>query len=149
MPSGPSDGGEEAFEMAKGKKSARGRDDLQAGAKDVGKRLRRFERRLARVRDNEAKWEHQLGRARARGAELEDRMTALQSTDQAGTVESEQDVSVGQQAFCMGERRKVVIAGATAIVLKNGRAAVAGTCPTCGARVVTTARSVVAPVAHG
>jgi uncharacterized Zn-binding protein involved in type VI secretion len=149
MPSGPSDCGEEAFEMAKGKKSARGRDDLQAGAKDVGKRLRRFERRLARVRDNEAKWERQLGRARARGAELEDRMTALQSTDQAGTVESEQDVSVGQQAFCMRERRKVVIAGATAIVLKNGRAAVAGTCPTCGARVVTTARSVVAPVAHG
>ena len=41
--------------MAKGKKLARGRDDLQAGAKDVGKRLRRFERRLARVRDNEAK----------------------------------------------------------------------------------------------
>ena len=135
--------------MAKGKKSARGRDDLQAGAKDVGKRLRRFERRLARVRDNEAKWERQLGRARARGAELEDRMTALQSTDQAGTVESEQDASVGQQGFCMRERRKVVIAGATAIVLKNGRAAVAGTCPTCGARVVTTTRSVVAPVAHG
>ena len=135
--------------MAKGKKSARGRDDLQAGAKDVEKRLRRFERRLARVRDNEAKWEHQLGRARARGAELEDRMAALQSTDQAGTVESEQDASVGQQAFCMRERRKVVIAGATAIVLKNGRAAVAGTCPTCGARVVTTTRSVVAPVAHG
>jgi len=105
-------------------------DEIRLG-KDVGKRLRRFERRLARVRDNEAKWEDQ------------------QSTDQAGTVESERDVSVGQQAFCMRERRKVVIAGATAIVLKNGRAAVAGTCPTCGARVVTTARSVVAPVAHG
>jgi len=132
--------------MAKGRKAARDAHNVHAGAKDVGKRLRCFERRLARVRDTEAKRERQLWRARARRATLEDRVTALRSTEQADTVEPEQDVAMGQQGFCMRERRKVVIAGATAIVLKNGRPAVAGTCPTCGARVVTTTRSVVALV---
>jgi hypothetical protein len=135
--------------MAKGKKAGRGADNAQVGAGDVGKRLRRVERQLARVRDTEAKRERQLARARARRAVLEDRVTALRSTDRGDTVAPEQEVAMGPQAFCMRERRKVVIAGATAVVLKNGRAAVAGTCPTCGTRVVTMTRSVVAPSAAG
>ncbi len=131
--------------MAKGKKAARGADNLGAGAKGVGKRRRHFERQLARVRETEAKRQRQLGRARARRAVLEDRVKALRSTEQADAIEPGQDLAIGQQAFCMREKRKVAIAGATAIVLKNGRAAVAGTCPSCGARVVTTTRAVVVP----
>ena len=132
--------------MTKGKKAARGANDTQPGAKDVGKRLRRLERRLTRVRDIEAKRERQLSRAHARRAVLEDRVSALRSTEPTDTVEPGQERPMGIQAFCLRERRKVIIAGATTIVLKNGRAAVAGTCPTCGTRVVTITHSIVAPV---
>ena len=131
--------------MAKGKKAARGPDNLQAGGKDVARRLRLVERRLARVRNEEAKRERQLERVRARRVVLEDRATALRSNDQADATTTAQEEAMGQQAFCLRERRKVVIAGATAVVLKNGRPAVAGTCPTCGARVVAMTRSVIAP----
>jgi len=42
------------------------------------------------------------------------------------------------QAFCLRERRRVDILNPVPIVLSNGRPAIAGTCPSCGVRVVRT-----------
>ena len=39
-------------------------------------------------------------------------------------------------AYCIKDRRRVAIGGARAVVLANGRPAIAGLCPLCGSKVV-------------
>jgi hypothetical protein len=39
-------------------------------------------------------------------------------------------------AYCLKDRRQVVIGGAQPVVLSSGRHAVTGTCPSCGSKVV-------------
>jgi hypothetical protein len=39
-------------------------------------------------------------------------------------------------AYCIKDRRQVEIAGAHAVVLANGRPAIAGLCPSCGSKVM-------------
>jgi hypothetical protein len=39
-------------------------------------------------------------------------------------------------AYCIKDRRRVAIGGAHAVVLTNGRPAIAGLCPSCGSKVV-------------
>lgn len=39
-------------------------------------------------------------------------------------------------AYCIKDRQHVVIGGAHAVVLANGRPAIAGLCPSCGSKVV-------------
>ena len=42
----------------------------------------------------------------------------------------------GLQGYCLREKRTVTIANPQPFVMRNGRTATAGTCPSCGARVV-------------
>lgn len=39
------------------------------------------------------------------------------------------------QGYCLKERKKVEIANAEEVTLKNGRPATQGTCPDCGTKV--------------
>ncbi len=39
-------------------------------------------------------------------------------------------------AYCIKDRQRVAIGGAHAVVLTNGRPAIAGLCPSCGSKVV-------------
>ncbi|MGZ6340637.1 MAG: DUF5679 domain-containing protein [Candidatus Limnocylindrales bacterium] len=49
----------------------------------------------------------------------------------------------------MREKHLVSMLEPQAIVMRNGRAALSGTCPSCGAHVVTTARAAMAATANG
>lgn len=51
------------------------------------------------------------------------------------------------EAYCLREKTRVTIRDAAPIVLSNGRSALAGTCPSCGARVVRMTRGRAAPTA--
>jgi uncharacterized protein DUF5679 len=42
----------------------------------------------------------------------------------------------GPSAYCLRERLSVAMSGAHPVMLANGRPATAGTCPSCGARLV-------------
>ncbi len=44
------------------------------------------------------------------------------------------------QGYCLRERKRVEIANAEQVTLKNGRLAVQGTCPDCGVRISTIGR---------
>ncbi len=119
--------------------------------KDARRRVQRLERRLAAVRELEqkrgkqaakardradaaelhAKRSRQLERAQRRSAALEAELKALGHTG-TGTVAT----APGPEAWCLRERKRVAMVGAAPMTMRNGRAAVAGTCPSCGARVV-------------
>ena len=128
--------------MAEGKKDNRRASDAARPAKETGRQLRRLERRLAAVRETEARRARQLEKAHRRGAALEATIAALRPAPEPGPAG-------GPVAYCLREKRRVVIVDPEPIVLRNGRAALAGTCPSCGARVVTTARAAVGAVPDG
>ena len=112
------------------------------------RRLVRLEKRLVRLAGEEAKRSRQLGEVRVK---LDDVRARIDELDAGRGVEAEgaggaagtgaATTTTGHgaaapQAYCMREKRKVAIANAEIVVLKNGRRAYAGACPGCGARVV-------------
>lgn len=104
-----------------------------AAAREVeAKRARQAERAHGRpaARDLEVKRRHQLDKARRRAAELEAEIASLR------VGEAAPEARRGPTAWCLRERRIVEMAGPAPIVMRNGRAAVAGTCPSCGAGLV-------------
>jgi hypothetical protein len=54
-------------------------------------------------------------------------------------------VGYSVEGYCLREKTRVTIRDAAPIVLSNGRRALAGTCPACGARVVRMTRGRVVP----
>jgi hypothetical protein len=117
----------------------------QASEPAAGKRRRRrLERQIAKLRDVEEKRARQLDEARKRRATLESRLAALEphAGDEPGQdVPATSTTSDGPQAYCLREHLLVAMADPRPIVMRNGRPAIAGTCPSCGAKVVTTARA--------
>jgi len=107
--------------------------------KGLERQLRRLGRDLATTRKLEAKRTRQLDEARRRGGAVQATITALRGA-------SEEKVSAGPQAYCMREKRTVVMADPVAMIMRNGRDALSGTCPSCGARVVTIGRAAIEPV---
>jgi Domain of unknown function (DUF5679) len=105
------------------------------------RRLRRLEEQLDHVRDVEARRGRQLERARQRSVRLEARISALLPAvdPAAGPVVIES--SPGPRAFCMREKQSVSMVHPEPVVMRNGRAALSGTCPSCGAHVITTAHA--------
>jgi len=122
--------------MAKKKKGVGPTPAVGGTPKGLERQLRRLGRGLAAAQKLEAKRARQLEKARRRGAAFQATIIALQGT-------SDETVAAGPQAYCMREKRTVVMADPVAMVMRNGRHAVSGTCPSCGARVVTTARRAV------
>lgn len=129
--------------MAKSSKDRVGRVAPAAEPSTGSRRRRRLERQLAKVRDLEERRARQLDEARVRRADLETRLAGLgpHVEDQPEIDGSATSVASGEpQAYCLREHLLVVIADPQPIVMRNGRSALAGTCPSCGAKVVTTSR---------
>ena len=130
--------------MANGTRTAKAGHGETRPSKDLRRRLRRTERQLAGAREREARRARQLAKAQALIGDLEQRLTVLRATDGTHGVPNQDPVASAPHAYCMREKRTVVIADPVAIVLRNGRAAVSGTCPDCGVHVVATARAATA-----
>ena len=126
--------------MAKKKKDVQPTPAVGGAPKGLKRQLNRLGRDLAMTQKLEVKRTRQLDKARQRGA-------ALQATIMALRGASDETVAGGPRAYCMREKRTVVMANPVAMVMRNGRNALSGTCPSCGARVVTTARRAVEPTA--
>lgn len=138
----------------------RPRRPAQPTAKQLQRRVSKLEKRLEAAVDREQRRTAQLDRAHARRLErqaaLDEARVALASTaDQseppaaagaagepaAGetTPAADQggDGSIGEgaapSAYCLREKRTVTMLTPTPVTLGNGRHAVSGTCPSCGA----------------
>lgn len=112
-----------------------------AAARDLeARRARRVEkaRRRGAPRSVEARRTRKLEKARRRGAALEAKIAALRTaTGPAQAVLATAAPAVPEVlGFCLREKRRVAVADAAPIVMRNGRSGLAGTCPSCGARVV-------------
>ena len=68
----------------------------------------------------------QLASASAHRAALTARLARLSAAGEAP----------GPAAYCLKERRRVLMVGAHSVTLANRRPATAGTCPSCGSRLV-------------
>jgi len=122
--------------MAKGPKEPREEHVAPTRPPGSQRRARRLEARLVHLREVQAKRVGQLERARARSVSLETRLSGLRPASGALAA-----ADAGLMAYCMRERLMVSIVNPEPSVMRNGRAAITGTCPSCGARVVTTARA--------
>jgi len=129
--------------MAQRTKSVADPPDTAIGGTRDGRRARRLERRVAKARDLEVKRARQLEKARERRADLEGRLATLRQAS-APTAAAPKGPTVGPTAYCLRERRSVAMVDPAPIVMRNGRSGLAGTCPSCGARVVTTSKAAVA-----
>lgn len=127
--------------MAKRKKEDRESTPADGSpSKEVERQLRRLERGLEATDKLEARRARQLDKAHRRGHALQATIIALKGP-------TGPSVTAGPQAYCMREKRTVVMADPVAMVMRNGRDALSGTCPSCGSRVVTTVRKTVAATA--
>jgi hypothetical protein len=131
--------------MSKAGKRAAAAELAGAAGSASGRRLRKLERRLATAREMEAKRIRQADEAvaggTARGAEMKRRRQVEKARRRAVELEAE---LVGLRvlaapkpsAYCLRERRMAEMAAPTPIVMRNGRAGLAGTCSGCGSRLV-------------
>jgi hypothetical protein len=101
------------------------------------KRLKRLERELAELGTTEAKRLGQLKEVRARTVDVRTRLMALRAmVAVAGRTAGPDASPAGPIGYCMREKRPVQISNPEPVTLSNGRAAIAGTCSTCGTRIV-------------
>lgn len=132
-----------------------------AGRDDVEQRVRRLERRLVKAREVEARRARKLERARRQGASqavraarrrklvkarergltIERKLARAQSAAGTGATPEPVDVPAGPRAYCLRDRRTIVMVDPRETVMRNGRPALAGRCPSCGMRVVRPVRS--------
>jgi hypothetical protein len=131
--------------MSKSGKRAAGAAVAGAAGSASARRLRKLELRLASAREIEAKRTRQAEKAHARGSardvELKRRRQLDKARGRAAEIEAElaslRDAALpGPSAYCLRERRTVDMVAPATITMRNGRAGIAGTCPSCGARVV-------------
>ena len=112
--------------------------------KQVKRRVHRLEKRLTHVREVQEKRSRQAERAQARGGArkaVAKRTRQLEkATRRAATLEAALvalgTAAGGPSAYCLRERTVVAMRKPQPMLMRNGRAALAGTCPSCGARVV-------------
>ncbi len=145
-------------------KGSRGGTSRGGSTRESKRHVRRLERRLTAVRELEAKRRRQaaeardraasrdlqsrrlrqLEKARERRAALELELRALVAPAAAAAVVAAAPTpdpaqvaapARGPQAYCLREKRKVVMADPAPIVMRNGRPATSGTCPSCGSRL--------------
>lgn len=101
------------------------------------KQLTGLERELAELRATEAKRLEQLKDVRARSVDVRTRLAALRAVVAvAAAAPGSKGAVAGPLGYCMREKRPVEISDPKPVTLSNGRAAIAGTCSLCGARVM-------------
>ena len=92
----------------------------------TARKLAALEAEIASTDKLLAKRRAQLAWATARRATLIAKLARLSAKDEIP----------GPSAYCLRERLHVAMSGAQAVTLANGRPAIAGTCPSCGAKLV-------------
>ena len=98
----------------------------------LAKRVADMQRRLVKAEALVAKRTAQLESANGRRTELVERLAALSQA--AGPLDGGTPEVV--LAYCIREHARVTIRDPQPVVLSNGRHALAGTCTSCGARVM-------------
>ena len=117
--------------------SSRSREGGKTAA-ERGHRSKRIDRRAARRR---AAIESKLASAdqliEKRRAQLHSATTRRASiAAKLARLLTPADTTNPSMAYCIKDRRQVEIGGAHAVVLANGRPAIAGLCPSCGSKVM-------------
>lgn len=115
----------------------------EAEARRIRRQVARLERRLDELIAQEARRSRKLSRTQERVRAIQERLTVLH-----GASATEDDPPGGDPpaarpsvaGYCLRERRRVTLVDAMPVTLRNGRSALAGTCPDCGARIVSMAR---------
>jgi hypothetical protein len=117
--------------------SSRSRESGKAAA-ERGHRSKRIDRRAARRRAAiEAKLasaDQLIEKRRAQLSSASVRRTAIAAKLARMLVPADQ--TSPSMAYCIKDRRQVEIGGAHAVVLANGRPAIAGLCLSCGSKVM-------------
>jgi hypothetical protein len=102
------------------------------------RRVARLRRRLDRLTAQETRRGRKLARTQERRHAVEAKLRDLQPAPPVEvTTPGGSTTGVAVAGYCLRERRRVTIVDATPVVLRNGRAAMAGTCPECGVRIVS------------
>jgi len=109
----------------------------EAEARQAGRKVARLERRLGRLTAKEGRLSRRLSKAQERVRAVEERLRELRGSGPAGGPAATTTTSV--PGYCLRERRRVTLSDAQPVTLRNGRTALAGTCPDCGARIVSMA----------
>jgi len=97
------------------------------------KERRATERKLAALEAEIASTDKLLAKRRAQLAWAATRRSTL--TAKLARLTAKHEIP-GPSAYCLRERLHVAMSGAHPVTLANGRPATAGTCPSCGARLV-------------
>jgi hypothetical protein len=112
------------------------------GASETVRAARR--RKLRKARERSGAIERKLARVRSAAAPA----AVAPAVIAEGTAPTEKPVaaevaagSSGPRAYCLRERRTIVMVDPQATVMRNGRPALAGRCPSCGMRVVRPVRA--------
>jgi chromosome segregation ATPase len=106
-------------------------------AQRIGRQVTRLERRLGRLTAQEARRSRKLSRTQDRVRAVEERLRELRGAGTSAGAQATAGARVA--AYCLRERRRVEMTDAAPMTLRNGRSALAGTCPSCGARIVSMA----------
>ncbi|HEY6570101.1 MAG TPA: DUF5679 domain-containing protein [Candidatus Limnocylindrales bacterium] len=137
-------------------KHSKSRASNEGSVRRAKRKVRRLERRLAAVRELEAKRrrqaakareggaprdlvakrERQLDKAEHRGATIQAEIASLEGAAPAAVSAASTDIVEGPRGYCLREKRTVTIANPEPMVMRNGRTGTSGTCPSCGARIV-------------
>jgi hypothetical protein len=110
-----------------GKAAADGRHRAKRADRRMARRRAVIEAKLALADKLIEKRRTQLSSASARRSSIAAKLARL-------LVPA--DETKPSMAYCIRDRRQVEIGGAHAVVLANGRPAIAGLCPSCGSKVM-------------
>jgi len=121
---------------------------VDEGAKAAKRRVRRLERRLAAANEAVEKRTRKVDEAREAGAPRREQRRRAQRLDKArrrgealaarlATLDPAPPavVAPGVRSYCLRDRMTVVIVDPVPTVMRNGRPAMTGTCPSCGGRL--------------
>ncbi len=117
-----------------GSKKRAGR--LESRLADLEKKESKLARRLDRVHERQVATQGKLAAIRGDGAGSGSGASARAGDPHEGAPVPVSAEPANVTAFCLREKRRVEMADPHPTVLRNGRAAVAGTCSSCGAKLV-------------
>jgi hypothetical protein len=135
------------------KRTSRQRAKLERKLGDATRRVEKRTRKLDKVTARHAAGQSngkrlarrtkKLDAATTKQSDIAGRLAALDGSAPTRTAKPPKRTpkkTAGVEAYCLRERRRTTIADPKPVVLSNGREALAGTCSSCGARMVRLGR---------
>lgn len=123
--------------------------DAGGGGKQRRRELAELERQLDSLMATEQRLSAKLARTQEKVRAVKDRIRELGGPEaetaaagarsEVATAATAAALGPAVMAYCLRERRRVELADGMPLTLRNGRAAFAGTCPSCGVRIVSLA----------